>query len=188
MKKILFSITLFFTFNCFTQTQTTSFQDWYFTEHKNSLIIGTDSGKSVKNCDFDSMALDLMFGKTGNKAPAIFTGENLYTNYEGEDIMVEMIIKDSSGNYSDRISFTSDNWKGDSGKYFLQILADNQPINNFLFDYFVGDKMDEDPEDVFIQTTFKNEVKVFKFSLKGFKASLLHLGEMKDKFENPFDN
>ena len=188
MKKILFSITLFFTFNCFTQTQSTPFQDWYFSEHNNSLIIGTGSGKCVKNCDFDSMVLDFMFGKTGNKTPAIFTGENLYKNYEGKDIMVEMIIKDSSGNYSDRISFTSDNFKLDSGKYFLQILADNQPINNFLFDYFVGDKMDEDSEDVFIQTTFKNEVKVFKFSLKGFKASLLHLGEMKDKFENPFDN
>ena len=120
----------------------------------------------------------------------MFISGDIYPDYDGYNIKVEMIIKDSMGNYSDRLFFNGRSLTGNQGTNFLSVSAsDDMDLSSLIVNEFYAANLEGEASEVFIQTTLKNKVKVFKFSLVGYEASFNHSLDLFTKInENPFKN
>ncbi len=191
MKNILFTLALLVSFNSFGQ-DFKNFKDWSVGSSDKNIFLTTKIGECIENCSV-KIILDIVLSKEGESIfddiRMVISGD-IYPDYDGDNIKVEMIIKDSVGNYSDRLFFNGSSLTGNQGTNFLLVSnPDDMDLSSLFINEFYAANLEGEASEVFIQTTLKNKVKVFKFSLVGYEASFDHSLDLFTKInENPFKN
>ena len=191
MKNILFTIALLISFSSFGQ----QFNDWEFTETNLYYLIKNINGIAVKNCESVPKLYVHIKKDSGGTMGVSLLGE-LYQNYEGDEIKVEIMFKTKGGTFESGIEgvkiqdFGSNSYTNDSGRW-LELLADkNGSVADLISGYFANYIIDGNSgyEQVYFKTTYNGESKVFRFSLNGYYDAFQIFRKKWDENENPFDN
>ena len=189
MKKILYTLALLISFSSFGQR----FNDWEFTETNLWYLITNSSGIAVKNCESVPELYVRIKKDSGGTMGVSLLGE-LYQNYEGDEIKVEIMFKTKGGTFESGIEgvktqdFGSDSYTKDSERWLELVSVKYGSVANLITGDFANFNGNSGYEQVYFKTTYNGESKVFRFSLNGYYDAFQIFRKKWDENENPFDN